>query len=86
MYGPTKNIEKIKARSIIRGSYKSSLDKNGISLMINNYNELSKNLISDLKNPNKQNKKNSTLMNKLGKKTFSDTMILINNFLNNKYE
>ncbi len=62
------------------------LDKNGISLMINNYNELSKNLISDLKNPNKQNKKNSTLMNKLGKKTFSDTMILINNFLNNKYE
>ena len=62
------------------------LDKNGISLMINNYNELSKNLISDLKNPNKQNKKNSSLMNKLGKKTFSDTMILINNFLNNKYE
>lgn len=62
------------------------LNKNGISLMINNYNELSKNLISDLKNSTKKNKKNSTLMNKLGKKTFSDTMIIINNFLNNKYE
>ena len=62
------------------------LNKNGISLMINNYNELSKNLISDLKNSTKKNKKNSTLMNKLGKKTFSDTMVIINNFLNNKYE
>ena len=46
------------------------LDKNGISLMINNYNELSKNLISDLKKPNKENKKNSSLIFKLGKKTF----------------
>ena len=57
------------------------LQKNGISKQINNYNELSYNLIEDFNNYKKQNDKISDSINILGQKTFTNTMRLINNFI-----
>ena len=60
------------------------LEKNKISKEISSFEELSKNLILDLKYPQKQNQKNKNLINKIGKKTLTDTMKLINKFLDDK--
>ena len=44
-----------------------------------------KNLAIDLQNPKKKDtNKSKNLINKLGQKTLDDTIILINNFLNDK--
>ena len=61
------------------------LEKNNISKKIENFEELSENLLVDLKNPYKQKNENSNLLNELGKKTLTDTMVLIDAFLNDKY-
>ena len=62
-----------------------TLEKNNISKKINNFEELTKNLAIDLQNPKKKDtNKNKNLINKLGQKTLDDTIILINNFLNDK--
>ena len=60
------------------------LEKNNISKKVENFEELSKNLSLDLKNPQKQNHENKDLLNTLGEKTFTDTMMLIDNFLDDK--
>ena len=60
------------------------LERNSISKRIENFEELSKNLLFDLKNPEKQNNENKDLINDLGKKTFTDTMVLIYDFLDDK--
>ncbi len=59
------------------------LNKNNISLVVNNHNELAKNLILDLKNNYKQQNKNSDLIKAYGQKTLNDTMLLLNNFILN---
>lgn len=60
------------------------LERNSISKRIENFEELSKNLLFDLKNPQKQNNENKNLINYLGKKTLNDTMVLIDDFLDDK--
>ena len=60
------------------------LKVNNISKKINNYSELSNNLIIDLETFHKENNKISDLINNLGQKTFTDTMKNINNFLLNE--
>jgi 3-deoxy-D-manno-octulosonic-acid transferase len=60
------------------------LEKNYISKKIENAEELSDNLIKDLEDHRKENKKNSVLINNLGQKTLADTMNKINNFLLNE--
>ena len=60
------------------------LEKNNISKKVENFEELSENLLFDLKNPQKQNHENKDLINNLGEKTFADTMLLIDNFLDDK--
>ena len=60
------------------------LERNSISKRIENFEELSKNLLLDLTNPQKQNNENKNLINDLGKKTLTDTMVLIDDFLNDK--
>jgi 3-deoxy-D-manno-octulosonic-acid transferase len=60
------------------------LDKNNISKKIENYTELSNNLIKDLEFPFKEDGKISNLINNLGQKTLTDTMKNINNFLFNE--
>ena len=60
------------------------LEKNNISKKVENFEELSENLLFDLKNPQKQNRENKDLINNLGEKTFADTMLLIDNFLDDK--
>tara|TARA_B100000767_G_scaffold275542_1_gene313184 strand:- start:6819 stop:8102 length:1284 start_codon:yes stop_codon:yes gene_type:complete len=62
------------------------LEKNNISKCIKSPNELSENLIKDLKNPNKVDGKVPTLINNLGQKTLADTMKNINNFLFNDFK
>ncbi len=59
------------------------LKKLGISNKINDDIELSKNLIEDLQNPVKENNENSRIMKDLTHKTLTDTIRLINNFLQN---
>ncbi len=59
------------------------LEDNNISKKIENYLELSKYLALDLINPTKQHKNTSSFCN-LERKTLADTMIVINNFLNDK--
>ena len=59
------------------------LKKNNISKKIENYKELSANLISDLKSPIKKNNKSVSIINDLGQKTLNDTMENINNFIFN---
>ena len=60
------------------------LEMNNISKKIYNYEDLSINLIKDLENPHKQNNKISESINVLGQKTFTDTMLILNNFLYNE--
>ena len=60
------------------------LEKNNISKKIENAEELSDNLIKDLEDHRKENKKISVLINNLGQKTLADTMNKINNFLLNE--
>ena len=59
------------------------LEKANISKMINNHEELSKNLIADLENNNQNNKKNLDSIKVYGQKTLDDTMSLLNNFISN---
>ncbi len=63
-----------------------SLENNNISKKINSFRELSEFLAIDLENPRKKNNENNNLINKLGQKTLVDTMILINNFLDDKIQ
>ena len=60
------------------------LEKNYISKKINTIDELSDNLIKDLKNHHKEDSQISVLINDLGQKTLADTMNKINNFLLNE--
>ena len=60
------------------------LNKNNISKKIENYTELSDNLITDLEILYKEDNKISNSINNLGQKTLADTMININNFLFNE--
>ena len=60
------------------------LEINNISKKIGDYKELSSNLALDLKNSKKSNNKKKNLINKLGQKTLTDTMILIDNFIDDK--
>ena len=60
------------------------LESNNISKKIESFEELSKNLLIDLKNPQKKNNQNSNFINDLGKKTLNDTMVLIDAFLNDE--
>ena len=59
------------------------LEKANISKIINNHEELSKNLIADLENNNQNNKKNLDSIKVYGQKTLDDTMSLLNNFISN---
>ena len=61
-----------------------SLENNNISRKINSFRELSEFLTIDLESPRKKNNENNNLIHKLGQKTLADTMILINNFLDDK--
>ena len=56
------------------------LETNKISKKINNFEELSKNLSIDLEN-NQKNNQLSVPIENLAKKTFTDTINLVNNFL-----
>ena len=60
------------------------MKKNNISKKIDNYSELSNNLIIDLETIYKEDDKISDLINNLGQKTFAGTMKNINNFLFNE--
>ena len=60
------------------------LEKNSISKMVKNYEELSDNLMIDLDDPLKKNNKISSEIESLGQKTLNDTMTLLNNFLHDK--
>ena len=60
------------------------LKENNVSKKINDYNELSNNLIIDLEKPHKEDNKISDLINNLGNKTLTDTMKNINKFLFNE--
>jgi len=59
------------------------LEANNISKMIENYDELSNNLIKDLENPVKEKNQNSFSINNLAEKTLADTMKLVKNFIHN---
>jgi len=59
------------------------LEENGISKRINDYEELSSNLIKDLESPLKKNNQISNSINDLGEKTLTDTMRILNNFIYN---
>ena len=60
------------------------LEKNNITKKIKTYEELSHNLIEDLKSLNKKGDQISNTINDLGQKTLTDTMKYINNFLFNE--
>jgi len=60
------------------------LAKNNISKEINNFLELSENLILDLEDPFKKENQISNLINNLGQKTLTDTIKNIDNFLTNE--
>ena len=60
------------------------LEKNNISKKIDNFEELSMNLIKDLENANNKENKIPNSINNLGQKTLNDTMKNINNFLLNE--
>ena len=62
------------------------LEKNNISKEINNFDELTNNLIDDLKSLNKDKEETSTLIKNFGQKTLTDTMEKINYFLFNATE
>ena len=60
------------------------LEQNNISKKVESHEELSKNLIEDLKNPQKNKNDNNNIMNKLGQKTLKETMEIVEAFLNNE--
>ena len=60
------------------------LAKNNISKEINNFLELSENLILDLEDPFKKENQISNLINNLGQKTLTDTIKNIDNLLTNE--
>ena len=60
------------------------LKKNNISKKIENYYELSENLIDDFQNPNKLKNVNSSIINSLGKNILNKTMKILDDFLNDK--
>ena len=62
------------------------LKKHNISKTVKDYIELSNNLILDMKKPRKKINENQNFFNNLGKKTLSNTMPLIDNFLNNEFK
>ena len=62
------------------------LEKNNISKEINNFDELTNNLIDDLKSLNKDKEETSSLIKNFGQKTLTDTMEKINYFLFNATE
>ena len=57
------------------------LEKNNFSKKINNHEELVEYLSEDLKNPKKKSDEGVNVINQIGQKTLTDTMNLINNFL-----
>ena len=59
------------------------LESNQISKMVENYNELSENLITDLNNPLKVNHQPYDSIKILEQKTFNDTMQLVEDFIFN---
>ena len=59
------------------------LEETGISKRINDYEELSSNLIKDLESPLKKNNQISNSINDLGEKTLIDTMRILNSFIYN---
>ena len=61
-----------------------TLESKKITNRINNYLDLSNALIKDLKSPKKINVKPLPYINNLGKKTLTDTMREINNFVFNE--
>ncbi len=62
------------------------LAKNKVSKEINNFLELSENLILDLEDPFKKESQISNSINDLGQKTLTDTIKNINNFLANEIQ
>ncbi len=57
------------------------LGANNISKEVENFEDLSKNLIVDLENPTKRENQNSQSINSLSEKTLADNMKLIENFI-----
>jgi len=57
------------------------LEENNISKEVENFEDLSKSLIEDLESPNKRENQNSQSINSLAKKTLTDNMKLIENFI-----
>ena len=62
------------------------LSNNKISKQISSYDELSKNLIHDFKNPGNINFKSKNIVDNLGEETLIETMKIINNFLNYEFK
>ena len=60
------------------------LKNNGISKKINNYLELSENLLSDLKNFKEKKTKNTNTIQTLGHNIFINTTNIVQNFINDK--
>ena len=61
-----------------------TLEKNGISKIINDHNELVDHLINDLSVKTKQTEKFTSIINNLSNKTYIDTIREINKFLKNE--
>ena len=57
------------------------LEKNNISKKIKTFNELSDNLIADLKDPSKHKNANAMIIDELGRRTLENTMQHINTFI-----
>jgi 3-deoxy-D-manno-octulosonic-acid transferase len=60
------------------------LEQNKIAARIRDYDELSQNLIKDLRIPNKEKSINSDKIHVLGQKTLIDTINILNIFLKNE--
>ena len=60
------------------------LEVNNISKEVENFEDLSKNLVEDLENPAKRESQNSQSINNLAEKTLADNMKLIENFISDE--
>ena len=60
------------------------LEANNISKEVENFEDLSKNLVEDLENPAKRESQNSQSINNLAEKTLADNMKLIENFISDE--
>ena len=60
------------------------LEVNNISKEVENFEDLSKNLVKDLENPTKRESQNSQSINNLAEKTLADNMKLIENFISDE--